>query len=104
MAHRTDAASTTNEWNFSSISVHAYDPYEMGLNIAPFRSISKRHSPVLSRCVAYFIDSSSSAGSIKIHAIPSVLQSVLINVGLSGSKCESNGEDVIEFFISKKSS
>ena len=84
--------------------MHNWCPNANGLNRAPYLLRSKRHSPVSRGILTPSSDSSLSAGCIRIHTMPSTLQSVLSKVGLSVTNISKNGEDVAHIFNSLNNS
>ena len=85
------------------MSVHDREPNLTGLSLAPFIERSKRHVPDLRSSSVAAVDSSSSAGCIRMNPIPSALQSDLSIVGFEGSYRASTGDDVIHVFMSSNS-
>ena len=103
IAHLPQAASPVNEWKYFSLTVQLLDPNEIGLSLAPCFDRSKRQTPVEASVDIALIDSSSSAGCINIHHMPSLLQSVFKKVGLVVSNLARTGEEVIHTLRSAKS-
>ena len=98
IVHIPYAVSPTNELYLLSKSMHAQYQNSKGLNLAPFLLWSKRHSTVSRKNLTAYCDSSSYTGCIRIHPMPSALQSVLMKVGLPVSNIAKTGEYVNPFF------
>ena len=74
--HRPLAASPVKECKLFSANVQLRDPNAIGFNLAPCFDKSNKHSPVVVRTLEVRIDSLLSAGFMRIHSMPSLLQSV----------------------------
>ena len=96
IVHRPHAPSPLKEWKFLLLSVQPRDPNEIGFNQAPRRERSNRHIPIFFKRRAALTESSSLVGYIKIHPIPSLLQSFFKHVIFVGSNCANTGDDVIQ--------
>ena len=82
--------------------MHDSDPNRTGHNRAPSLLRLSVYSSPFNKALVVLVDSTSSTDCIKIHPIPSALQSVYKNVGLSGSNLASTGDDVMVTFSSSK--
>ena len=80
------------------------EPRPVGRSLVPFLVRLNKHSHVFNSVFVVATDSSSSAGCIMIHHIPSALQSVFENVGLAGSYRVRTGDDVIHILMSLNNS
>ena len=74
--------------------MHNLEPNANSLSLDPFLLRLNRHSPVSRNVLIVRCDSSSLAGCIKIHPMPSALHYDFNNFGLSGSNMLRNGEEV----------
>ena len=85
---------------FCSFDTQHREPNPVSRWSAPLCVRSKRHSPMDINVLVVLIDSSSSAGCMRIHTIPSILHSVFRKMCLLGSYWDKTGEDVMETFMS----
>ena len=99
ISHLPNDVSPTNEWYLLSNYMNHWYLNAKDLNLAPFLLISKRHSPVLRNSSTAWCDLSSFVCCIRIHPMPSVLQSVLSKVVLLRSNLDNTGEYVTLFSI-----